>query len=578
MTAIDASETVTQSITRREVTRSAATGTRGMVAAKHEAAVEAGLRVLRDGGNAVDAAVAVGFAITVVEPMSSGVGGGGFMTVRMADGREAIFDYQVRAALAAHETMYTPAANFHADGQGFVGVEDDANYSGPRAAAVPGVVAGLALAAENFGTRPLARLLEPAIALADEGFAIAWPFMLSQAAGLKLLRRFPATAATYLRDGCPLVPAEETPTIFRQPDLAATLRRIAAEGPDGFYDGPVARALCEEMERLGGHIAAADLRAYAAKRLEPVIGSLHGDRLLALQPPASGALLLESFNILEGLPLAEAGFNTLEGLHLTIEALRRSHADRLAYLGDPEFQDVPVQGMAAKGYAELRRRTIDPQRHVAPEAGDPWAFMPESTAAGRPLASGRVREEGTTSFSVIDGAGNAVAVTQTLTSGWGCGVTVPGTGVLLNNAMTLFDPRPGRANSIAPRKRPASSMAHTIVVRDGEVVLVAGAPGGRRILDTVSQVLLNVLVHRRGIEEAVAGPFVDTSAETTAADDRIGAQVLAALAARGHAIRPVQADFFAVPFARPLGISRDPATGELRGGADPYHYGAVGGF
>src|SRR6185312_2938265 len=191
---------------------------------------------------------------------------------------------------------------------------------------------------------------------------------------------------------------------------------------------------------------------------------------------------------------------------------------------------------------------------------------------------GRVREEGTTSFSVIDGAGNAVAVTQTLTSGWGCGVTVPGTGVLLNNAMTLFDPRPGRANSIAPRKRPASSMAHTIIVRDGEVVLVAGAPGGRRILDTVSQVLLNVLVHGRGIEEAVAGPFVDTSAEVTAADDRIGAQVLAALAARGQAIRPGQADFFAVPCARPLGISRNTATGALRGGAAPYHYGAAGGF
>jgi gamma-glutamyltranspeptidase/glutathione hydrolase len=578
MTATDEARTVASSWTRREVTRTAAVGRRGMVAAKHPAAVEAGLRVLRDGGNAVDAAVAVGFAITVVEPMSSGVGGGGFMTVRMASGEEAVFDYQVRAALAAHETMYTPTANFHADGQGFVGVEDDANFTGPRAAAVPGVVAGLALAAQSFGTRSLADLLDPAIALAEEGFAVDWPFMLSQAGRLALLRRFPATAVTYLRDGCPLTPGDETPTLFRQPDLARTLRRIAAEGLDGFYDGPTAAAISAEMERRGGHITTEDLRRYAPKRVAPPSGTLHGDRLIALPPPASGALLLESFNILERLPLAAAGYNTVEALHLTIEAFRRSHADRFAYLGDPEFQEVPIEGLIAKPYADLRRATIDPARYADAVAGDPWPFMPATAGGARPLPSGRVREEGTTSFSVIDAQGNAVAVTQTLTSGWGCGVTVPETGVLLNNAMTLFDPRPGRANSIAPRKRPASSMAHTIVVRDGEAVLVAGAPGGRRILDTVSQVLLNVLVHRRAIEDAVAGPFIDTSAETTAIDERVGADVLEGLRARGHTLRVVEPDFYMVPFARPLGISRDPATGELRGGADPYHYGVAGGF
>jgi gamma-glutamyltranspeptidase/glutathione hydrolase len=570
--------TVATSSTTRIVTRTEACGRGGIVTAKHAEVAEAGLRMLAAGGNAVDAAVAMAFATGVAEPMMSGLGGGGFMTARMADGREAIVDYQVRAPLAAHETMYELTPAFHADAQGFVGVKDDANFSGASSAAVPGLARGLALAAERFGSRPLAVLVEPAIALAEEGFVVEWPLTLSQAARFELLRRFPATAAAFLPNGLPQQPGAEAPVRFRQPDLARTLRQIANEGPDGFYRGPFARALAAEMERSGGYIGEEDLRRYEAKLVDPLVGSYRGDRLVTLHGPASGALMLETFNILEGFPLGALGYNSLDALHLTIEAMRRSHADRLAFLGDPEFVDVPWQGLCDKRYAETRRATIDRERLVPAQPGDPWAFE----RGGRPAVLAAVRAEGvedhTTHLSAVDAAGNAVAVTQTLTSAWGSGVTVPGTGVLLNNAMTLFDPRPGAANSIVPWKRPASSMAHTIVVRDGEVVLLAGAPGGRRILDTVSQVLLNVLDHGRGIQEAVSGPFIDTSAPETGIDERIGPRVRSGLLSRGHTLVVRRPDFHPGHFARSAGISRNPQSGELRGGADPYAHGVAAAF
>jgi len=578
------SPTASASTTTRIVTRTEAQGFAGMVTAKRAAAADAGVLVLREGGNAVDAAVAMAFATGVAEPMMSGLGGGGFMTVHMADGREAVIDYQVRAPLAAHETMYELTDAFRADAQGFVGVRDDANYSGHRAVAVPGLVSGLATACARFGSRSLGELIAPAVSLAEEGITVEWPLTLSQAVALPLLQRFPATAQTYLNAGVPRTPGIEAPQRCRQPELAATLRQIAAEGPDGFYRGPVARAIVAEMERGGGCIGADDLRRYEAKVVEPLIGSYRGDRLVLLPGPASGAFLLQSCNILEGWPLGDFGYNTVQTLHLTIEAMRRSHADRLAYLGDPEFQAVPWAALTARGYAAARRDTIDQNCSTLAPPGDPWSYGPEpdrwDDARSRAATARGELPDGphTTHLAAIDAAGNAVAVTQTLTSAWGRGVTVPATGVLLNNAMTLFDPRAGRSNSIAPWKRPASSMAHTVVVRDGEAMLVAGAPGGRRILDTVTQVLLNVLDHGRGIQEAVSGPFIDTSAPDTAIDERIDLAVRQGLLSRGHTLVPRRPDFHPGHFARPAGISRNPLTRELRGGADPYAHGVATGF
>jgi gamma-glutamyltranspeptidase / glutathione hydrolase len=567
-------------MTERVVTRREVAARGGMVTAKHPLVAEAGVRVLQDGGNAIDAAVAMAFATGVAEPLMSGLGGGGFMTIAMADGRRAVVDYQVRAPLAAHETMYELTPAFRMDGQGFVGVADDANYSGHRAAAVPGLVSGLYLARERFGTRGLDSLLAPAIALAEDGYPVSWYMTWKQGESLDLLRRFPQTARVFLNDGLPYKPLQEKPVPFRQPDLAATLRRIAAEGPDGFYRGPVARAIAEEMARAGGHIAEQDLARYQAKVVEPVTGTYRGIELIAIPAPASGALLLGTLNLLEPFDLPSLGHNSVAALHLTIEAMRRSHADRFTYLGDPEFQQVPMAGMTAKAYADVRRPTIDLSRHVEVEAGDPWAFEPGGRR-GVPVPIGAEAGDGgcTTTLAAVDAQGNAVAITQTITSGWGCGVTVPGTGVLLNNAMTLFDPRPGMANSIQPGKRPASSMAHTIALRDGQFIALAGAPGGRRILDTCTQVMLNVLDHGLGIQDAVSAPLVDTSdPASTGIDARIPEETRAALEAMGHRLAVRVPDFAPRFFASPAGITRDPATGELRGGADPYAEGVAAGY
>lgn len=582
--------------TERVVQRREAVAEHGMVTAKHPLVAEAGVRVLHEGGNAVDAAVAMAFATGVAEPMMSGLGGGGFMTVSMADGRRAVIVYQVRAPLAAHDAMYALTPAFRMDGQGFVGVKDDANFIGHQAAAVPGLVAGLHLARERFGSRPLARLIEPAIALAEDGYPVTWYTTLLLGTGMGLMRRFPETMRVFYHDGIPYPPGVDVPVAFRQPDLAATLRRIAAEGPDGFYRGPVARAIAEEMARAGGLITEEDLRRYAAAVVEPMTGSYRGMEVIALPPPASGTMMLQTFNILEGFDLAGMGHNTVAALHHTIEAMRRSHADRFAYLGDPEFQDVPAAGMTVKDYAEQRRASIDPSRHVPAQPGDPWAYQGGSRGPAPVLAAEAGDGGCTTTLAAVDRAGNAVAITQTITSAWGGGVTVPGTGILLNNAMTLFDPRPGTANSIQPGKRPASSMAHTIVragagvvnghqppawtraARPGDFLALTGAPGGRRILDTCTQVLLDVLDHGLGIQDAVSAPLVDTSdPESSGIDERIPGETRAALEAMGHRLTVRPLDFTPRYFASPAGITRDPATGLFHGGADPYGQGVAAG-
>ena len=563
-------------MTERVVTRREVRGQGGAVTAKHPLVARAGVEVLQSGGNAVDAIVAMAFATGVAEPMMSGLGGGGFMTVRMADGRASVIDYQVRAPLSASDSMYELGPDFRMDGQGFVGVKDDANYSGHRAAATPGLTSGLCLALSSFGSRRLDHLLGPAIALAEDGYPVTWYLTLSLATNMGLLRRFPESFRILFPDGMPLRSAGESITYHRQPELARTLRRIAAEGPDGFYRGPVARAIAAEMERGGGHITEDDLARYQAQVVEPCRGSYRGYELLAVPPPASGALLLGTLNILEGFDLPAMGHNSVPALHHTIEAMRRSHADRLAYLGDPEFQDVPITGMITKDYGVLRRAGINPGRHTPPQPGDPWAY--QGGGRGRPaMAMAEAGDGGcTTTLAAVDAAGNAAAITQTITSAWGCGVTVPETGVILTNAMTLFDPRPGMANSIQPGKRPASSMAHTIVSKDGRFAMLCGAPGGRRILDTCTQVVLNVLDHGLGIQDAVTVPLIDTSApEATAVDERIPASTRAVLEEMGHTllVRPI--DFAPRFFASPAGITRNPATGEFSGGADPYAEGVA---
>jgi gamma-glutamyltranspeptidase/glutathione hydrolase len=552
----------------------------GMVAAKHPLAARAGVEVLQAGGNAVDAAVATAFVSGVVEPMMSGLGGGGWMTIVREDGMRTVVVYQVCAPLAAREDMYELTPDVRADAQGFVGVKDDANLVGHRAVGVPGLAAGLSMAAERYGSFGIDRLLRAAIAFAEDGVPVTWYTTLTLGNHLSLIRRFPETVRVFLDRGVPYSVTRERDSVFRQPDLAGTLRTIAADGPNGFYRGEVARQIVEDVQRGGGFMTEEDLATYEPFEVEPVSGSYRGYDLFGVPSPGSGPILFETLNMLEGFDLASTGRESSAALHLTIEAMRRSHADRFAYLADPRFEAIPQSGLISKAYAAERRSTIDSARTLPAEAGNPWEYDGPARPTCTPLATLELTDAGhTTSIMVVDGHGTSVAVTQTLASTFGSGVTVPGTGVVLNNSMTLFDPRPGTLNRIQPRKQPASSNAHTTVLKDGRFVAVLGAPGGRRILDTCTQVVLGLLEYGLGIQEAISAPLVDTSVpDTTQIDSRISEPTRARLRSMGHALAVREPDFMPHHFASPTGILRDAATGDLRGGADPYAQGVAAGY
>jgi gamma-glutamyltranspeptidase/glutathione hydrolase len=532
-----------------------------MVASADAHASRAGIDILREGGNAVDAAVAVGFALAVTHPSAGNIGGGGFMVIRLADGRETTIDYRETAPAAAHRDMFLDAAGNPATERSLVG---------PLAAGVPGSVAGLALAHRRYGRLPLARVMGPAVRLARDGFEVTWHLAAALAGRQALFARFPSTARAFLRpDGTAPVAGER----LVQPDLAATLQEVADRGPDAFYRGRIAGLIAAEMSRTGGLITTADLARYSAVERAALTGTYRGYRIVSMAPPSSGgAALLQLLNILEAYPLAEYGLNSSRAMHLIIEAERRVYADRSEWLGDPAFVRVPVEGLTAKSYASWLRASIDEARatpSIAVAPGRPQDF--ESTQ--------------TTHYSVVDAEGNAVSTTTTLNGPFGSGQVVTGAGFLLNNEMDDFSAKPGApnmfgllggaANAVAPGKRMLSSMTPTIVVRDGRTWLVLGSPGGGRIITTVLQVLLNVIDHRMDVQQAVDAPrFHHQWQPDDVRVEQVGfaADVVQALEGRGHTLR-VDSDMGGVQ-----AIAIDPATGLRLGASDPREDGAALGY
>ncbi len=465
---------------------------RGMVVTAEPLASEVGVEILKAGGNAVDAAVAVGFALAVTEPKAGNIGGGGFMLVRMASGEAVVIDYREEAPAAASRNMYL---DVHGEAL------PEASRVGPLAAGVPGTVGGLALAEQKYGKLGLARVLEPAIRLAEEGFPVSYWLSESLRLSREHLSAFPETRRVFLRDGKLYQPGE----IFRQPELAETLRQIARGGPEAFYKGPVAAAIAATMEKHHGLIRASDLLQYKPKIRRPLEGHFRGYTILTVPPPSSGGVgLIEMLNVLEPLDLSSP--NSFHSIHLIGETMRRAYADRAAYLGDADFVSVPVAGLTSAKYAaKLREEILQGKALVPVQAGKPSAFESAET----------------THYSAVDADGNAVANTYTLNGYYGCGVTVEGAGFLLNNEMDDFAAKPGQpnmfglvqgeANAISPRKRPLSSMTPTIVLEEGsnntkEIRLVLGSPGGGTIINTVLQVLLNVLVYKMDVLQAVVAP------------------------------------------------------------------------
>jgi gamma-glutamyltranspeptidase/glutathione hydrolase len=560
--------------TTLRISRDLAIGARHMVAAKHPWAVDAALGILERGGNAVDAAVTAAFAVGVLEPWMSGVGGGGFMTIQMASGERAVVDYFARAPIAGRPDLYTLTADFAASPVGFGGVVDDANAYGALSVATPGMVRGMSVALERFGTIGLAEAVRPAIGFAEDGFPIDWYQGMLIASQQEFLRRDAETARIFLTDGLPPAPLfGKASPVLKQPDLGRTLRRIAEHGADGFYTGEVAERIVAQLQSLGGILTLQDFATYQPVVVDPLVLEYRDVELVLLPYQAGGTHVGEAFNILDGFDLAASGHNTAASLHLIAEASRRATADRVAYVGDPDFVSLDWGRLTSREYAALRRAEIDPRHASRPSAG---AGIARDSAV---LVGAGANADGgcTTHLSVVDGHGNMVSITQTLTLIFGSVVTAPGTGVVLNDCMNLFDPRPGGPNAVGSRKRPASNMAHVIAVRDGVPVLAVGAPGGRLILDTCLQMTLNVLDFGLDIQSACAAPLIDCSGPELLADDRLPDATLRALRDKGHDVNAAPVSFSPRQFASPTGVAVDPHTKLRFGGADPFGIGIAAG-
>lgn len=496
----------------------------GMVSSASRLASEVGVETLRNGGNAVDAAVATAFALAVTWPSAGNIGGGGFLVYHGSDGHATAFDFREKAPLAATEQMYLGV-----DGR----VVNNSNHFGPLAVGVPGTVAGLWKAHQELGSLPWADLVAPAVALAREGIPITYTLQRSFAGNQRRFQQYPSSAAVFAKADGSLYEMDDT---WVQPDLAATLELIRDNGRDGFYAGENARRLAQFMADIGGLITEEDLAGYEAVEREPIRGNYRGHEIVSMPPPSSGGVVLvEMLNILEGYDLAAMGHNSAEYLHVLTETMRRAYADRAEHLGDPDFNEgMPLERLTSKEYAEELRNTIDLERA---SNSDPELFAQA------------YESEETTHFSVVDRDGNMVSLTYTLEFGYGSAIVVEGGGYLLNNEMGDFNAVPGVTdangligtppNLIRPGKRPLSSMTPTIVAFDGQPLFAVGSPGGKTIINTVLQLVLNIVDHDYNIAESVEAPRIHhqwlpdvTSAEPNA----LSADTMRLYEAMGHSL------------------------------------------
>jgi gamma-glutamyltranspeptidase/glutathione hydrolase len=546
--------------------RTAVEAEHGMVASVHGLASEAGVEIMRKGGNAVDAAVATGFALAVVFPYAGNLGGGGFMLIHLADGsaggagRQVIIDYREVAPAAASRDMYLGPDGNLLKGPG-------GSLLGWRASGVPGTVAGLAQAFEKYGSRKVTwqEVIEPARRLAAEGHVVSQGTAASFREYAHRFEPFAESKRIFLAGGDYLPPGQ----LWRQPDLAATLARIQQHGARDFYAGETARLIADGMAKNGGTITLADLQAYRAVERTPLRGMYRGHEIVTMPPPSSGGIaLLQMLGMIEPFDVKTLGFNSAAKIHLFTEAMRRAFRDRAEYLGDPDFVKVPVAGLLDRSYLKHLMQNFDPAK-TTPSAG----LLPGGPAGWvAPVESGE-----TTHFSIIDAAGNAVSNTYTLNGAFGSCVTIPGAGFLMNNEMddfttklgvaNLFGLIQGPANAITPGKRPLSSMTPTMVFKDGRLVLATGSPGGSTIITVVFGVITNVIDHDMNIRQAVDAPrFHHQWMPDMLAYERnsFSPDSVALLKARGHLLQ--ERDNVIVSDAETVAI--DPASGKRLGASD----------
>ncbi|MCA1593829.1 MAG: gamma-glutamyltransferase [Acidobacteria bacterium] len=538
----------------------------GMVASTSKIASTVGVSVLKRGGNAVDAAVAVALALAVTYPAAGNLGGGGFMMIRLRDGRATAIDYREMAPAASHRNVYLDRDGNLVKGEG-------SSTIGYRASGVPGTVAGLELALKKYGSGKFnwAQLVEPARRLAAEGFQLPYNLTRSLRAQRENMERYPESKKVYLNNGKFFNEGD----VWRQPELAATFARLQRFGPREFYEGQTARLIAEDMKRNNGLLTLEDLKNYVAKERVPLRSTYRGYEVVSMPPPSSGgAVLIEMLNILEGFDLLHMGVASSERYHLMTEAMRRAFADRAEYMGDADFVKVPVAGMIDKAYAERQRRGIKMER----------ASTSAEVRAGRPTG---YESEETTHFTIVDAAGNAVANTYTLNDSYGSKVVMRGTGVLMNDEMDDFAAKPGtpnaygliqgERNAVAPRKRPLSAMTPTFVMRkDGTLWFAVGSPGGPTIINTVLQVITNIVDFDMNIQQAIDAPRIHHQwlpDEIVYEPYGMSADTSRALTARGHQLTEKPRYM-----GDAQGIMIEEKTGVRLGASDPRNFGEPVGY
>ena len=542
---------VLTAITSEATSRHPVRGKNGVVASSSHIASEVGVEIMRQGGNAVDAAVATAFAMAVTWPTAGNIGGGGFLIYHGANGEATAFDFREKAPKASTKTMYLDE-----DGN----VRDNSNHDGILAVGVPGTVAGLELAHQRLGSMPWAELLQPAIDLAQNGTPISWNLHDSFKRQNKWWQLYPSSAKIFLREDRSFYQPGDT---WKQPDLAATLSRIQKNGKNGFYKGATAKLIAKFMAKNGGIITLDDLEHYKAKEREPIRGNYRGYQIISMPPPSSGGtVLVQMLNILEGFNLREIGHNSALYLHLLTESMRRAYADRANYLGDPDFNEtMPIARLTSKKHATTQRTTI--ALDTASES-DPARFAQT------------YESEETTHFSVVDKHGNMVSLTYTLEYGYGSKIVVDGAGFLLNNEMGDFNAQPGvttktgtigtNPNQIRPEQRMLSSMTPTVVAKNGVPLFATGTPGGRTIINTTMQTILNVIDFDMNIARAISAPRIHHQwlpNITRIESGFFSADTINLYQKRGHIIDSRDS------IGSAMAVYRDPETGVLSGAADP---------
>jgi gamma-glutamyltranspeptidase/glutathione hydrolase len=549
----------------------------GMVASAHPLATQVGLEVLKKGGNAADAAVATAFALGVVEPNASGLGGGGFiMFYNAKTKRTEVINYREMAPLAATPDMYPVGPD------GKPTTKD--STIGHKAVAVPGTLAGLEMALKRWGTMKLEDVMAPAIKIAEEGYTVTPTLNEMMKNYVDKLSKFPAAAEIYLKNGLPY----ETGEKLVLKDLAKSYRLIAKKGTDVFYKGEIADAIEKEMKAGNGLITKEDLTLYKPALLAPVQGTYRGYEIISAPPPSSGGMhIIQIMNLMEGFDMAKSGQNSPESVHRMAEAMKLVFADRSKFSGDPDFTQVPVKGLLSKEYATERRKLIiDDKVGAQVPAGDPMLFQAGAADPAAPITLAvrtlpldytiPYQSGGTSHSSYVDKNGNMVSLTQTINLFFGSGVVIPGYGIIMNDEMDDFVKVPGNANSIQPKKRPISSMSPSIVLKDGKPILSIGTPGANRIITAIPQILMNIIDYGMDIQQAINAPRIHCEGSDLSLESNLAKETQAALVLKGHTVKPRKPmDLF---FGGAQGIIIDPKTGKLYGGADPRRDGFAAGY